>query len=122
MLWQVAWDGGEPVGQVNNFIDMLENEKTGKLRGYTEGISVLKPYRGKGLARALIARSLRMLRAMNLQEAALTVDAGNASGALKLYESMGYRTYRTMVEWHKAMPAMQKEMLRLHGPRTMQGA
>jgi ribosomal protein S18 acetylase RimI-like enzyme len=47
-----------------------------------------------------------MLRAMNLQEAALTVDAGNASGALKLYESMGYRTYRTMVEWHKAMPAM----------------
>lgn len=106
MLWQVAWDGGEPVGQVNNFIDMLENENTGKLRGYTEGISVLKPYRGKGLARALIARSLRMLRAMNLQEAALTVDAGNASGALKLYENMGYRTYRTMVEWHKAMPAM----------------
>lgn len=109
MLWQVAWDGGEPVGQVDNFIDVLENEKTGKLRGYTEGISVLKPYRGKGLARALISRSLRMLRAMNLQEAALTVDAGNASGALKLYESMGYRTYRTMVEWHKAMPLMRRE-------------
>ena len=61
-------------------------------------------YRRKGIARALIARSLRMLKAMNMQEAALTVDSGNASGALGLYESMGYRTYRTLVEWRKALP------------------
>jgi len=104
MLWQVAWDGSEPVGQVENFIDSVENEKLGRLRGYTEGISVLKPYRGKGIARALIARSLRMLKELNMQEAALTVDSGNASGALGLYENMGYRTYRTLVEWRKPLP------------------
>ncbi|MEL7646124.1 MAG: GNAT family N-acetyltransferase [Anaerolineaceae bacterium] len=104
MLWQVAWVSGEPVGQVENYIDALENEKLGRLRGYTEGISVLKDYRGKGIARALIARSLRMRKAMNLQEAALTVDSSNASGALRLYENMGYRTYRTAVEWRKPLP------------------
>jgi ribosomal protein S18 acetylase RimI-like enzyme len=103
MLWQVAWVDGEPVGQVENYVDSVENEKLGRLRGYTEGISVLKAYRGKGIARALIARSLHMLKALNLQEAALTVDSGNASGALRLYESMGYRTYRTTVEWRKPL-------------------
>jgi len=103
-LWQVAWDGDKPIGQVENHIDSVENEKLGRLRGYTEGISVLKPYRGKGIARALIARSLRMLKVLNLQEAALTVDSGNASGALGLYENMGYRTYRTLVEWRKPLP------------------
>ncbi|HNW95269.1 MAG TPA: GNAT family N-acetyltransferase [Anaerolineaceae bacterium] len=109
MLWQVAWDGDEPVGQVENYIDALENEKLGRLRGYTEGISVLKAYRGKGIARALIARSLRMLKAMNLEEAALSVDSDNACGALRLYENMGYRTYQTMVEWRKPMPELQLE-------------
>jgi GNAT superfamily N-acetyltransferase len=64
---------------------------------------VLKAYRGKGIARALIARSLGMLKALNLQEAALTVVSGNASGALRLDESMGYRTYRTTVEWRKPL-------------------
>ncbi len=104
LLWQVAWVGNEPVGQVQNFVDMLNNEKSGGLRGYTEGISVLKPYRRQGIASSLIARSLRMLQAMNLKEAALTVDAENKLGALHLYESLGYRTYQVEKAYHKPMP------------------
>lgn len=104
LLWQVAWAGDRPVGQVQNFIDMLDNEKNNRLRGYTEGISVLKPYRRQGIAASLIVRSLRMLQALNLKEAALTVDSENELGALRLYESLGYRTYQVEMAYQKPMP------------------
>lgn len=104
LLWQVAWAGDQPVGQVQNFVDMLDNEKSRRLRGYTEGISVLKPYRKQGIASCLIARSLGMLQALNLKEAALTVDSENELGALGLYENLGYRTYQVEMVYHKPMP------------------
>lgn len=104
LLWQVAWKGDQPVGQVQNFVDMLDNEKNSRLRGYTEGISVLKPYRRQGIASSLIARSLHMLKSLNLKEAALTVDSENELGALRLYENLGYRTYQVEKVYHKPMP------------------
>lgn len=102
-LWQIAWDGNLMVGQVQNYVDMVENEREKRLRGYTEGISTLKGYRGRGIASALIARSLKMMKALNLDELALSVDSSNATGALRLYEALGYRTYRKMVEYRKPL-------------------
>lgn len=52
-------------------------------RGYTETICVHLRWRRRGLARALLARSLRVLREQGLEEAALSVDAANPSGALR---------------------------------------
>ncbi len=106
-LWQLAWDGDRIVGQVQNFIDSIENEANHRFRGYTEAISVLKPWRGRGIARALIVRSMHMMKAMNMTEVALTVDSENATGALGLYESLGYKTYRTMVDMRKPLPAVK---------------
>ncbi len=93
-LWQVAWQGDEVVGSVMNYIDENENEKTGQMRGYTEGITVRRQWRGKGIAKALICRSMRMHQALNMQEVALGVDTENPTGALHLYESLGYRQFR----------------------------
>ena len=58
-LWQVAWDvaSGQVAGQVRAFILDEENVKYHRRRGYTEFISVRAPWRKRGLARALIARS-----------------------------------------------------------------
>ena len=42
--------------------------------------------RDRGVARALICRSLAMMKALNMQEVALTVDSDNPSGCL-LYTS-----------------------------------
>ena len=36
-------------------------------------------------------------------EVALSVDSSNATGALRLYEALGYRTYRKMVEYRKPL-------------------
>ena len=91
-LWQVAWDGEQAAGMVRNLVNAEENEEYGRRRGYTEYISVRRPWRRRGLARALIARSFHVLRDLGMTEAALGVDAQNPNGALRLYESMGFRT------------------------------
>lgn len=90
-LWQIAWDGDQVAGQVRSFINHTENAEQGRLRGYTECISVRRPWRRRGLARALILNSLRILKEQGMTEAALGVDTQNTSGALRLYERCGFR-------------------------------
>jgi mycothiol synthase len=101
-LWRVAWAGDEVAGSVWNFVWTEENERLGLKRGWLEHISVRRPWRRRGLATALIADSLRTLRDRGLTEAALGVDAENLSGALRLYESIGFRRHRTGISYRKA--------------------
>jgi mycothiol synthase len=89
-LWQVAWDGDEVAGQVRAFINDQENRDLGRKRGYTESISVRRPWRRRGVARALIGASIRALRERGMTETALGVDTENVSGALRVYEACGY--------------------------------
>ena len=93
-LWRVAWDGDQVAGQVRSFINHDENAEYKRLRGYTEFISVRRPWRKHGLARALIVQSLAGLKAHGMIEAALGVDAENISGALRVYESCGFRVVK----------------------------
>jgi ribosomal protein S18 acetylase RimI-like enzyme len=102
-LWQVAWDGGQIAGAVQNFVNAKENEAYHRKRGYTEGIFVRRPWRKRGLARALIMRSLQMFKNMGFTEAALGVDAENLSGALRLYESCGFRAVKRESLYRKPM-------------------
>jgi mycothiol synthase len=102
-LWQVAWDGDQVAGMVLSFVDHAENEEYRRKRGYTEGICVRRPWRRRGLARALIARSLLMLREHGMTEAALGVDADNPSGALRLYQSLGFRRVKQTTIYRKSL-------------------
>ena len=102
-LWQVAWDGDQVAGMVLTRIDEAENEKRGRKRGYTEHIFVRRPWRKRGLASALIAASLRVLKAHGMNEAELGVDSENQSGALGLYQRLGYQTFSTDTWFRKTM-------------------
>jgi len=102
-LWQVAWDGDQVAGMVLTRINEVENEEHGRKRGYTEHIFVRRPWRKRGLASALIASSLRVLKAHGMNEAELGVDSDNQSGALGLYQTMGYQTYYTDTWFRKTM-------------------
>lgn len=104
-LWQVAWDGDQVAGMVLNFIDEIENERFNRRRGYTETICVRRPWRRRGLARALIARSLALHKAQGMTETALGVDAENPSGALQLYKSMGYQVVKRESAYRKPLDA-----------------
>jgi ribosomal protein S18 acetylase RimI-like enzyme len=90
-LWRIAWDGDQVAGQVRSFINYEANERLGLKRGQVEYITVRRPWRRRGLARALIAASFPLLRARGMTEGELGVDTENPSGALHLYESVGFR-------------------------------
>ncbi len=102
-LWRVAWDGDEVGGQVRSYINPVENERYGRLRGYTESISVRRPWRRRGLARALIGASFPLLRARGMTEAALGVDTENVSGALRVYEGCGFRQVSRTATYRKPL-------------------
>jgi mycothiol synthase len=104
-LWRVAWDRDEVAGSVMTFVWQVENETLGLSRGWLEHISVRRPWRRRGLASALIAEALLALRAAGLREAALGVDAENTSGALRVYEALGFRRVRTDVSYRKVFVA-----------------
>jgi ribosomal protein S18 acetylase RimI-like enzyme len=100
-LWRIAWDGDQVVGQVRSFINAEENAQYGRRRGYTEHIAVRRPWRRRGVARALIAASFPLLRARGMTEAALGVDTQNPSGALHLYESCGFVPVSRTIEYRR---------------------
>jgi mycothiol synthase len=93
-LWQVGWDGDQVAGMVRGYINAEENERLGHKRGWVENISVRRPWRRRGLARALIASSIRALREQGMTEGALGVDTENPTGALRVYESCGFVVHK----------------------------
>jgi ribosomal protein S18 acetylase RimI-like enzyme len=102
-LWQVAWDGDEVAGMVLPRIDEAANRGREKKRGYTEHVFVRRPWRGRGLAKALLVRSLRVLKEEGMDEAELGVDSENDSGAFGFYERLGYVTERTDIWFRKPL-------------------
>jgi mycothiol synthase len=100
-LWQVAWAGDEVAGAVMPSISPIENELLAIKRGWLEHVSVRRPWRRQGLASALIVAALLALRTAGMAEAALGVDADNLSGAVGIYERLGFRRTRTTVKYRK---------------------
>jgi ribosomal protein S18 acetylase RimI-like enzyme len=87
---------------VLSFINKAENAEYNRKRGYTENICVLRPWRKQGLAKALIALSLKAIQERGMDHAALGVDAENTSGATHLYEKMGFRVVRRGTIYRKS--------------------
>ena len=101
-LWQVAFDrdSGEIAGQILNF---LAPGPDGRTIGWTESIAVRRPYRRRGLARALLARSLARVRDAGAESAALGVDQQNENRALELYRSLGFEVVAEQFEYHRPL-------------------
>lgn len=90
-LWRVAWDGDEVAGVVVTTVPRAENAELGTKRGWLDRISVRRQWRKRGLASALIVSAMAGLLERGLNTAMLGVDAENPTGALRLYEGLGFR-------------------------------
>jgi ribosomal protein S18 acetylase RimI-like enzyme len=102
-LWIVAWDGDEIAGGVINTIYPDENTSLGVQRGWLDSVFTRRAWRRRGLARALIARSLVALRDRGMTAAILGVDADNPQDALGLYESAGFAVESRATAWRKPL-------------------
>lgn len=81
-LWFVVRDGDEIAAAVRN-----EAERQGG--GYVGIIGVRRPWRGRGLARALLHRTFAEFWQRGVTRVTLGVDAESPTGATKLYEGVG---------------------------------
>lgn len=102
-LWVVAYAGDQVAGAVLNGIHVSPE---GKRSGWLDSIFTRRPWRRRGLARALIARSLVLLRDHGLSAASLGVDLTNPHQALALYESCGFRAVSQATAYRKPLPPM----------------
>lgn len=101
-LWQVAWEvsSGKVVGSVMTYINHAENKYLGILRGFTEGISTVPGWQRRGVARALIARSLKAQREAGMRESALVCN-GEKPNNYKLYASCGFQEVKRDTVYEK---------------------
>ena len=76
----------------------------GYSEGYTDLLGVRREYRGRGIAQALLADAMRRFAAAGMDRASLDVDSENPTGALALYEKMGYAAVNRSLAWDKELP------------------
>ena len=102
-LWRVGWDGGEIAGVIVTTVPVEENEAHGRARVYVASVSVRRPWRRRGLARALLTSSLAAARDAGYTSASLGVDTDSPTGATDLYRSLGFEPERTFTTWRKPL-------------------
>ena len=102
-LFVIAWEGNEVAGAVINVIDADENEALNLSRGLLASVFVRRPWRRRGLAAALVGRSLMLLRERGMSSAWLGVDADNPNGALGVYERAGFTADMRWTAYQKPM-------------------
>jgi mycothiol synthase len=108
-LFVVAFDGDEIAGEVLNVIDPSDTERKGRVRGLLDSVGVRAPWRRRGLARAMIARSLHVLRDHGAEDAYLGVDSENPNQAMTLYESCGFRIVSSETVWRKPLDPGERQ-------------
>ena len=108
-LWVIAWDGDEVAGGVINAIHPTENESLGVSRGWLHSVFTRRPWRKRGLANALIARSLLAIKERGMDYGVLGVDADNPTVALGLYERIGFVVAERSTAWRKPFEAERGE-------------
>jgi mycothiol synthase len=102
-FWRVGWDGDQVAGAVVTTVPVEENERHARSRVYVAMVSVRRPWRRRGLARALLASSLVGAREAGFTSASLGVDTDSPTGATDLYRSLGFVPARTFTAWRKPL-------------------
>jgi GNAT superfamily N-acetyltransferase len=91
----LAYLGDEPVGVlIANEYDAFR-QATGRRECFIATIGVTRAARGRGIASALLGRSLAAAKADGCDIATLYVGVDSPTGALTLYEHMGFTKQRT---------------------------
>ena len=99
----IAKKEGEPVGFLLGGSDPAEVKHRGRNIGRLYVLGVLKPFRSQGIGKALLVAGLERLKSRSMTEAELGVDTDNTTGALHLYERLGFEVVRRAFVYQKRL-------------------
>jgi mycothiol synthase len=102
-LWLVAWDSekDEPAGICLNGVNPDRSARLERQEGWVNVLAVRQPYRRQGLGRALLLAGMCSLQQAGMEWVMLGVDTENLTGALRLYESAGFRPVKRSAAFRK---------------------
>ncbi len=98
-LWFLAMDGDEIAGV--NFCWPKEGNDPNV--GFVGTLGVRRPWRRKGLARALLLHSFGEFWKRGQKSVMLGVDASSLTGATRLYQQAGMVVYHNFIEYRKVL-------------------
>ncbi len=94
-LWFVAYEGSDPAAvALCSISDGL---------GWVDTLAVRRPWRGRGLGKALLLHAFADFRRRGLERCALGVDAASPTGATRLYEGVGMRATQEHTVFQKEL-------------------
>jgi ribosomal protein S18 acetylase RimI-like enzyme len=100
-LTYVVMAGDEVAGFSINSVSPEENARRGRSEGWIEELAVRRPWRKRGVATALLCASMHAFKAERLQHAMLGVDTENLTGALRVYEGVGFKSVKRYIQFEK---------------------
>jgi mycothiol synthase len=102
----VSWlvlHGDEVAAYLLTYSWEADTAATGVREAFLGHLGVRPGWRRRGVGGLLLAAGLQSYRSAGYGLSALTVDTGNATGALSLYERAGYAVEGTSVTWMKPL-------------------
>ncbi|MGA7227609.1 MAG: GNAT family N-acetyltransferase [Acidimicrobiia bacterium] len=93
----LAVAGDEVVGVCLNASYPEDEAISGRREGWVEILGVSRPWRGRGVATALISASLDAFAQEGMTHGAIGVDADNPTGAFQLYRRIGFEIAQGMI-------------------------
>lgn len=99
----LAYHGGNPAGAVVCSIWEEDNQRAGIREGWIDMLGILREYRHVGAGRALMLQAMQAFTSLGMEYAGLFVDSENPTGALHLYQRLGFQPVLTVVRWVKEL-------------------
>ncbi len=99
----LAMDGDEVAGFSFNTISPEENARNALNEGWVAELGTRRSWRKRGVASALLCETMRAFQAEGLEYTTLGVDTQNPSGALGLYEGLGFAPVKRFIVFAKAV-------------------
>ncbi|UER53260.1 GNAT family N-acetyltransferase [Kineosporiaceae bacterium SCSIO 59966] len=97
--WLAELEDGEPVGALVGEVSAgADGQPDGSYVAY---LGVTSAARGRGVARSLLHALISDAAARGRDRVGLEVDADSPTGAVGLYQSMGFRTRYVTESWHR---------------------
>jgi mycothiol synthase len=104
-LSRLVLDGERVAAYLLTYFFAADHEATGRREGWVGQLGTREAWRRRGLGSLLLATALTAYREAGYDVAGLDVDSENATGALGLYERLGFVVDHRWVSWRKPVAA-----------------